>query len=526
MFTRPVVRTVLPLLSALSLIGTSQALAAVASSQHQHGSYVILGQSKTQQPVAIARTVIDTQYQCPSIIETPSGSHTTTIPMVPRENPNHFSVLVCEALIEFDKTYGIQFSDKTQPLPLAKSSPKHIQVFGDTGCKGIKPGKPGGCAVGSPAQPFKALADKGAEQSPDVIFHMGDYNYRGTSGDVYFTQKDAKGQLAQVKQWPYDAGDGVSQAAHCGQAPGTPFYSQSALNASRPDIWENWRDDLFLPAQKLMQAAPWIVARGNHELCSRAGQGFFYFLDSHSNLIDGDQQLSCPTPNINKSALHNSLQIPTYQVSFTHLNVVVLDSANACDSFTDSPFQPIYNQVMKDVDNFAQNAKTPSWVMTHRPIWAVEGYEAGKSTGCTSKNQYGCINQMLQKGIKNLPNKALNDKVQLVLTGHMHQFESVSFKEKRPPALIVGSSGVALSGSTSTEDIRIDGLPADALSLGESVKYQGQSLPAFGYMNVTLGANAQWQGSLLNAYGTPLVNCSSSQDQTHGVCGLANDISL
>lgn len=530
MFTRSVVQLISVL--SISILGTGHTFASIASTQHQHGSYVILGQSPNNAPTALARTVIDTQYQCPSVITMKAGDKSSAINMVPRENPNHFSVLVCEALITFDEYYGIQFSDKTLALPMATSTPEHIQVFGDTGCKlpkastsqGAK--KPSGCAVGTPAQPFKALATLGAARSPDVILHMGDVNYRGTSGDVYFSQKDANGNLQQVKQWPYDAGDGISQAAHCGQDPGMAFYSQSAINASRPDIWENWRDDLFIPAQDLLLAAPWIVARGNHELCSRAGPGFFYFLDSHSNLIAGDKQLSCPAPQVNKSALANTQQIPTYQVNFSNINMVVIDSANACDSFTDSPFQAVYNKVMKDADNFAARAEQPTWLMTHRPIWAVEGYDPGKSTGCTEQNQYGCINQMLQQGIKHLPNKALNENVKLVLTGHMHQFESVSFGDKRPPALIVGSSGVALSGSTATEKVNVDGLPADVLSLGERIYRDDAQQSAFGYLHMSLSHDATWKADLISPKNQTIVECDSAENKTHGVCGLAQGVSL
>ncbi|MFX8848454.1 hypothetical protein ABTM68_19140, partial [Acinetobacter baumannii] len=35
----------------------------------------------------------------------------------------------------------------------------------------------------------------------------------------------------------------------------------------------------FAPAKPLLEAAPWIVARGNHETCSRGGQGWWRLLD-------------------------------------------------------------------------------------------------------------------------------------------------------------------------------------------------------------------------------------------------------
>lgn len=517
----------------LLLAINSNVFASIPSTNNQYASYVILGQSPSGDNVAIARTVIDTNYSCPGVVAASSNKQSkqvqqNSIPMVSRNNPNHFSVVVCEALIEFDKSYQIQFSNKSIALPMVKSNPENIQVFGDTGCKSKEQGKKGGCFEGSPAMPFKVMADLGAKQKPDLVLHMGDFNYRGTSGKTYFTQKDSNGQLVQEVQWPYDAGDGLGQSEHCGQAPGTPFYSQSATNANRPDIWRNWHDDLFKSAQQLMQAAPWVIARGNHELCSRAGPGYFYFLDPHSDLIKGDRQISCPAPDVKKDAMANSVQIPSYQVNFDNLNIVVMDSANACDSYDDSPYKAVFQNVMADVNKLASGAQTPSWLVTHRPIWGIEGYDASTSTGCTSKNQYGCISQMLQDAIKAQPSQSLADQIKLVLTGHMHQFESISFPQSsRPPALIVGSSGVALSGSgIYTAQTKVDGLAATMLSTNTQIIYNNKKQPAFGFMSLQLGNNSDWQGQLLDTKGNTVVNCSSMENLAQGVCELAPNVTV
>gem|GEM_PF-3628185 len=63
--------------------------------------------------------------------------------------------LNCDALIDFNKAYQINFSDSNELFPLAKSDPKTIQVYGDTGCKKPKKGE-GGCAIGKAAEPFKS----------------------------------------------------------------------------------------------------------------------------------------------------------------------------------------------------------------------------------------------------------------------------------------------------------------------------------------------------------------------------------
>ncbi|WP_168203981.1 metallophosphoesterase [Aliikangiella coralliicola] len=495
-----------------------------ASSKQHYANFVVLGQAPDGNNIALARTVIDEAVFCPSISKVGKGQK--SFPMIPRENPNHFSVIVCEALINFDVRYQINFSDTAIKLPVAKSNPKNIQVFGDTGCKLAKPGK-AGCALGTAAEPFKSLADAGAKENPDVVLHMGDYNYRGTSGDVYFTQKNSSGQLEQVKQWTYDAGDGSTQGQHCEQDGAIPFYSQSAANSNFPDIWRNWHDDVFKAGKKLMAAAPWIVARGNHELCSRAGAGYFYFLDPHSNLVAGSQQLSCPAPKLNQSALDNTIQIPSYKVSFKNLDVVVIDSANACDSYADSPFTAVYKKTFEEVEKLATNK--PTWLMGHRPIWGITEYYSSGSTGCTSQNQYGCVNQMMQAAIKLLPTKALPSTIELVLAGHMHRFQSVSFaNSSRPPQLVIGSSGVALDSSPPNGQLtsNIDGLPAQVLTTNNKIQSKGKNYDAFGYLRIKLKKSGDWKALLVNPpKKITVARCSSQQNLQLGVCEFSAGIS-
>ena len=79
-----------------------------------------------------------------------------------------------------------------------------------------------------------------ATARPDLVIHVGDYHYR----------------------------EDACPAGHAGCA-GSPFgYGFDAWNA-----------DFFGPAAPLLAAAPWVMVRGNHEDCSRAGEGWFRFLD-------------------------------------------------------------------------------------------------------------------------------------------------------------------------------------------------------------------------------------------------------
>ena len=513
---------------ALAAATVTPALASVdaATSAQQYGSYVILGQTPAGDNVAIARTVIQSNLTCPTVsaINNGSGNSTTPQNMITRDNPTQFPVMVCESLIGFDQAYQLNFADKAIALAVAKSNPQNIQVFGDTGCKTSD------CALGDPAEPFKSLADSGAEAKPDLVLHMGDYNYRGTGGQIALTIKNAKGELEQAPQWTYDAGDSLTASDHCGQQAGGPFYSQSAVNANRPDSWQYWLNDLFMSSGELMAAAPWIVSRGNHELCSRAGPGYFYFLDPNSNLVKGQQQMSCPAVQVNKGAITNSVQVPNYIVQFKQLNVAVIDSANACDALTGTAFDKVYKNVFADLNAKVKPLKQPTWVITHRPIWGVEALDGDKSTPCSSNSPYSCINQMMQKAIAAQPGKALNKGIKLVLTGHMHKFESVSFKQgSHPPNIIVGSSGVELAGNapSPTASVTIENLAASVLTTNTQVTKGGETFDSFGYFQMTLGTNGSWQGQLVNpANKLTLATCSSKRNLAQGVCELAPGIAV
>src|SRR6185295_5367987 len=76
--------------------------------------------------------------------------------------------------------------------------------------------------------PVSTLAASAAKRKPQLLVHVGDYIYRETG--------------------------------------------------SWGDNWDTWNADFFTPAKQLLEAAPWIATRGNHEICCRAGQGFMLFL--------------------------------------------------------------------------------------------------------------------------------------------------------------------------------------------------------------------------------------------------------
>jgi Calcineurin-like phosphoesterase len=143
-----------------------------------------------------------------------------------------FEVLVCEAIAPPGKA-SVLLDGK--PLPVPPADIRRIVVFGDTGCR-IKKTKIQDCKLD---WPYEMLASHAAQAHPDLIIHVGDYLYRESC-----TAGKAKCPKTQT-------GYG----------------------------WDVWNEDFFTPSAPLFAAAPWIMVRGNHETCVRAGEGWFRFLD-------------------------------------------------------------------------------------------------------------------------------------------------------------------------------------------------------------------------------------------------------
>ena len=127
------------------------------------------------------------------------------------------------------------------PLPLPVAHPNRILVIGDTGCR-LK-GKQIQACNDATLWPFRVGSDIATTMKPDLVLHVGDFHYR----------------------------ESACPEGNAGCA-GTPFG----------DTWDVWRADFFAPAELLLNAAPWIFVRGNHEECDRGGKGWARTLDSYA----------------------------------------------------------------------------------------------------------------------------------------------------------------------------------------------------------------------------------------------------
>ena len=176
----------------------------------------------------------------------------------PPAKPALFPISSCEYPLPAGATSAVVAG---QSLPLPKANPTKIVVIGDTGCRLQNGNGTQSCNDPNPngtdtPYPFAAIAALAAAQNPDLVLHVGDYAYRDN---------------------PCPAGQGYN----CG---GSPWGFG----------WDTWQADLFAPGAPLLAAAPWIMTRGNHEQCNRAGQGWYRFLDTQPVRHHGRSHLRQP----------------------------------------------------------------------------------------------------------------------------------------------------------------------------------------------------------------------------------------
>lgn len=447
-------------------------------------AYTVLAANSQGETIALARTIVQgADASCPDLLPASgSGARVATVARI-NPDPANFPIRVCEALV----TARMQVDGSQQFVPGPVQKVGKLTVIGDSGCK---PSEQDGCALGGKAWPFQQIARSAASARPDVVLHMGDYNYRGTPGHVVIDGR---------KEAVYDAGDN-SDSPSC-KLKG-PYHGQNSQGSLDPDRWSNWWLDFFQPAAQLLAAAPWVVARGNHELCSRSGPGWFYLLDPGSNL-DGVEtgQPVCPPAESDKPLLFD----PPYRLDLPGLVVLVVDSANACDQgkLHQGHFDAQFQKIQQLLEQAPGNALVT--LVSHRPIWAVHKADETTAPGDRDRTKkYALIDRTLQQAYRKHP---LPRAVHLVVSGHMHRFQALGLsddaKTPYPDQLVVGNSGIGLAHNH----------PAKPFSLlfGD-LKSSGFGLSEFGYMEIAPGKADGWKGALKDPSGKTLASCEGGQE--------------
>lgn len=378
-------RKIHQLVAALGLCGVLTACQTAPVARQEPAEPAILSSWVQMAPEnqALARAIVRGS-QCPEIAVTlvspdEPEPHLMKAPMKVRANAQaeSFPVLSCEFPIPAQAT-AAQIGENVLSLP--KKNPARILVLGDTGCR-IKGKDIQSC--NDPNQwPLATIAASAAKWKPDLVVHVGDYYYR--------------------------------------EAP-CPKDKPGCQGATSGDVWKSWEDDFFTPANSLLKDAPWVFTRGNHELCSRGGRGWFRFLDPNAySEVCKDQ--TAPF------ALHAG----------DHL-LWIMDSA---DEHNHAASLSAMRRGPK-----AQH----TWIFTHRPLLTP-----------------GPINRPAHKTIPLAPSE-LPASTDLVLAGHLHVLSLNRFHDWRPLEFISGNGATAL-----------DTAPADATAATRYVS-QGKSDAGYDY---------------------------------------------
>ena len=361
------------------------------------------------------RAVVAPGDACPAV-----SADDAAVAMLSRGAPDGaFPVQICEALVP---AATARLAIGGTALPTLPAEVRRIAVFGDTGCR-IEAKAAQDCNDPS-AWPFPAIAKAAAATHPDLVIHLGDYYYR----------------------------EGACPAGRGGCA-GSPHG----------DNWAVWQADFFDPAAPLLAAAPWVVVRGNHEVCRRGGAGWFRLLDPHPARADCVDRTE------------------PYPLSIGGLQLLLFDDADADDFLAPPDKVAAY---AGQLAGLLANPPPHAWLLTHRPIWAMAQAElSGLTTNLTG-----------QAAIRGHVPAALD----LVLSGHLHDFISYDFGPERPAQLIVGTGGDALLplGRSPIVGAEIDGMAVR----------RGFASERFGYFIMERGA-AGWDGTLYAPDGAVIARC-------------------
>ncbi len=314
-------------------------------------------------------------------------------------------------------------------MPVPGAAPRHILVLGDTGCRMTNgwyencDGKGTGVAWS-----FPAAARAAAAEEPDLIVHVGDYVYREAPCDE-------------------------SKQPGCA---GSPYG----------DTWATWESDFFAPSRPLLDVAPWIVTRGNHENCDRNHLGWLRFLDGRA--LNKSELTSAGCPRFSDP----------YKVAFEEIDFLVLNT-------TTDAGKP--GAVTRYADDFTAAAALVdpgrnAWTVTHRPFWAL-------APDWRDPLQLSAVDMNLQAAIAQMPGGAWPPEVEMALAGHIHLLETLSFPDGRPHQVVSGDAGTAQDSAITAAAIAKNPQAFAALGLtpGDFESYHD-----FGYVLLDADAGGGW----------------------------------
>jgi len=336
------------------------------------------------------RAVVAHGEVCPSVIvDGDERSRQLKQRSLPIQSNRFDQINVCELPLE-ENTKSLQFLGG-RAIPVKrnwKGGPPKIVFIGDTGCRGMAGKPPQHCRAGQ--WPFKEIADESADQSPDLVIHLGDYMYGGE------------------------------------------------------DTWEDWNKYFFEPARSLLEAAPWVAVRGNHERRSSENhwRGFYLFFGGASAMT-GDKALELAEPYAVDLSPKLRLIVADSAAAFAEKRDAVIESkcgiapSTGSISINDANVCTAIKEVLSRVGTLEQRKQAGMrvWLATHVPVWAIEKDE--KSDNYYVPNSSAMmLGAWRAKPVQNLD---------FIFSGDRHLYQLVKPKSRLAPIQVaVGTGGVNL----------------------------------------------------------------------------------
>jgi hypothetical protein len=403
-----------------------------------------------------------------------------------------FPVVLCEREIG-----GVAKASIGQyQLPTTVSDPDTFLVIGDTGCRIVHYKDPQKCNyVDDTGWPFANIAFNAANHATNsntIIIHLGDYHYR-------------------------EAGCLDTERA----CSGSPFG----------DNWATWKTEFFKPAKPLLTAAPWVMMRGNHEACERAGVGYLFFF----GLQDFD------------GACEDNL--PPYRIPIGRTRVLrVFDTASAKSPYKQEERCKKYQEWMEGLSR----DKETVWLGIHQPLWLystdkkgnpqetaspvsncdkradderkpadlkpdarVDNEDPEKTGGSEPKAESKAditSFHVIRTGLDASPSGGHKHSVRLVLSGDAHMFQFFQPKQSGVPVQIVaGNGGTALDELYPQEKVdnaRSKSIKSASMSFGVEGKVSAVARHGF----LLLRRNESiWNGTLYSSRDAEIVTCRFSE---------------
>lgn len=363
--------------------------------------------------------------------------------------PASFPVTVCELTLPA-RARRARLGRRQLPLPPAII--RRIVVIGDTGCR-LKASAGAYQACNDPASyPFARIASRAAAWKPDLVIHVGDYLYR----------------------------ENGCPAGDLGCA-GSPWgYG-----------WDSWRADLFEPASPLFAAAPWVLTRGNHESCNRAGQGWWRLLDPRA--LQPARDCIAETDDV-----EGDWSMPYAASLGGGAQVVVMDLSDA-DTKPIRPEDPRYAQFIRTHDELARLAKSArfTFATAHYPILGITKPEAKRGEppragNAAIRSTFGQVDPAL-----------IPAGVDVLLAGHVHLWEHVAYDGAAPSQYVAGFSGTQEDAVSLPATLPADTAPVPGLAVRQFEAWSG----GFGFMTMERKGPTTWSVAVRGVDGRIVRRC-------------------